>query len=42
MEVTLPGHVLRSHEHTAGVGVGWRALIMKEGVCKEDASVCFV
>ena len=43
MEVTLPGHVLRLHEHMAGAG--WGALEMREGVWKEtsqDATVCFV
>lgn len=33
MEVTLPGHVLRSHEHKVGAVAGWGA--MKEGVWNE-------
>lgn len=38
VEVTIPGHDLCLHEHTAGAragdGAGWGALAMQEGVWK--------
>lgn len=39
MEVTLPGHALRSHEHTAGAGAGWGAI--EGGSVERDKPGCY-